>query len=121
MVGWARVYPAIQRTTSKALRRGAWYPVIHDNLPDRVFLQLGTRSIAVPRRILEIRRERPDYFSVVYRRDHHGDALDDSSQALAMRYVVCPRCARRLRIWGQPPTYCCPNCRHEGDIGWWEA
>lgn len=117
MVGWARVYPALQRTISKTLRRGAWYAVVHNDLPDRVFIQMGSRSVAVPRRILEVRRQRPDYFSVVYRSDADAGTNSDA----AMRHVVCPNCARRLKLWGQPIKYRCPNCTHQGDVGWWEV
>ena len=63
MVGWARVYPAVQRMVSKTMRRGAWYPVVLDELTDRVTIRMGPQAITVPRRIVEVRRQRPEHFS----------------------------------------------------------
>ncbi len=66
-VGWARVYPAVRRDHSKNLRRGAWYPVVQNSLSDRVAIRLGPWAIDVPCRLVEVRRDRPKYFSVVTR------------------------------------------------------
>ena len=63
IVGWARVYQAVQRMASKTMRRGAWYPVVCDELSDRVSIKVGPQAVEMPRRILEVRRQRPEHFS----------------------------------------------------------
>lgn len=119
VVGWARVFPAFQRSISKALRRGAWYPVVADTLPDRVSIKLGHRAVAVPRRLLEMRRRKPDQFSVITR--SHGGPNRHSPEALGPRYVVCPACAGRQPLWGKPELLTCRECGHDGTVAWWEA
>lgn len=119
VVGWARVYPALQRAVSKNLRRGAWYPVVRNELPDRVSIKMGARTVDVPRRLLEVRRERPLYFSVISRvadRTHVHDP-----QGLERHYGVCPLCSYRVILRGRPERKRCPRCKHEGDVGWWEG
>lgn len=119
VVGWARVYPAVQRAFSKSLRRGAWYPVVRNELQDRVSIRMGARTVDVPRRLVEIRRERPAHFSVISR------VADPSAKpdphGLERHYAVCPACSYRLLLRGRPDRKRCPHCAHEGDVGWWEG
>jgi len=111
--GWARVFAAMARSHSKILRQGVWYPVVRDDLPDRVSLEIGSRVVDVPRKVVEIRHRRPTHFSVISR-------YDASAESLGKRYAVCPSCGGRETITGQPPTRTCPDCGHTGEIGWWE-
>ena len=118
---WARVYPTTKRTRAKSLRRGAWYPVVNNELPDRVSLQMGTKAVAVPRSILEIRQFRPEHFSVVNRAEYQDAPNRKSVYNLGKVYAVCPACSQRLALWGEPQTKACTKCGHKGDVGWWEA
>ncbi len=110
---WARVYPALKRSLSKSLRRGVWYPVVRDDLPDRITIRMGARPVDVPRSLLEVRRERPGYFSVVTR--------TEQQPGTDRIYLVCPACSHRIQVFGQPQFKDCPECRHRGEVGWWEA
>jgi hypothetical protein len=116
---WARVWPATKREHSKQLRHGAWYPVIEDDRPDRVTLQLGGRAVVVPRRILELSPQRPTRFAVIHRLDHVPGKRD--SFGLGRHYGVCPRCQHRFGIIGRPERETCPNCDLKADVAWWET
>jgi hypothetical protein len=118
-VAWARVYVALERSHSKYLRRGTWYPVVRDDLPDRISLQVGTQRVDVPRRLVEIRLRRPTHFSVITRTDISG--ADGSLANSGRRYSVCPVCAHRTVLLGSPNDTKCGECGHIGEIGWWEA
>ncbi len=120
IVGWARVYQAVQRMASKTMRRGAWYPVVRDELSDRVSIKMGPRAVEVPRRILEVRRQRPEHFSVVTRAGYDRDLRRKSEHNLGRHYAVCPACAHRFGLFGDPKTLLCPQCNHKATIGWWE-
>lgn len=119
--GWARVYPALKRSISKTLRRGAWYPVLRNDQPDRVTLRMGGRPVDVPRRLLEVRPQRPGFFSVVHRVEYKPEPGRPSRHNLGKTYVVCPECASRFGVFGEPQMKQCPECGHRGEIGWWEA
>ena len=121
IVGWARAYPALQPSFSKSLRRGAWYPVVKDQAADRVSIKMGSRTVDVPRRLLEIRTSRPTHFSVVNRVGYQRETGRRSQYNLGKQYGVCPACSSRFALWGSPERTQCPQCRHEGEIGWWEA
>lgn len=121
IVGWARVYTALQPSFSKALRRGAWYAVVRNDQPDRVSIRMGSRSVDVPRRLVEVRGDRPKYFSVVNRVGYHHEQRRQSLHNLGKLYAVCPVCSDRFALWGHPEKTQCPGCRHEGEVAWWEA
>ena len=114
---WARVLAAVRPPHSRNLRQGTWYPVVHDQRQDRVSVVVGTTVVEVPRRVLEIRRQRPDRFSVVY------DATSMAAHAgveLGQRYGVCPECRHRFPLAGSLPIVQCPHCGHRGEVGWWD-
>jgi hypothetical protein len=117
---WARVFPALRRSFSKSLRRGAWYPVIDNELPDRVTIIMDGEPVDAPRRILEVRSRRPVNFSVVTRTDYEPKPKRQSQYNLGKRYAVCPRCAHRFALWGRPNQRVCPRCGHDGEVAWWE-
>ena len=121
IIAWARVYPTLKRSASKTLRRGKWYPVLKDEEADRVTLHMGGRPVDVPRRLLEVRRDRPQYFSVVTRTEYNREPGRPSIHGLGKTYVVCPRCAHRFPLFGRPDKRSCPECGHQGDVGWWDA
>jgi ribosomal protein S27AE len=118
---WARPYPAIRRTYSKNLRHGTWYPVVRDELPDRVTVRIGTRDVDVPRRLLEIRTQAPTCFSVVMRVSTTTHSAPRPSKELGKHYIVCPKCGHRAALMGHPDTKQCPQCGHVGEIAWWEG
>jgi len=110
----------MRREVTKDLRHGTWYAVVRDDQPDRLTLQVGDRTVTVPRRMLEIRGRRPTHFTVVSRFDLPPE--DRSSPGdLGKRYTVCPSCASRSTLSGQPPARECPVCGHHGEVGWWES
>lgn len=116
--GWARVYPALKRTHSKVLRHGTWYAILRDEREDRLTIRIGSRTVDVPRRLLEVRARRPDFFSVITR---VGESERTLALDLGKRYAVCPNCSHRIPLRGEPPTKKCPQCEHFGEIAWWEA
>jgi hypothetical protein len=112
-VGWARVYAAMQRSLTKILRQGVWYPVVNDEQPDRVTLMVGERRVDVPRKLMEIRSHRPSHFSVI-------QPFDAAVDILGKRYTVCPNCGHRGTLNGEPNRRDCTKCGHKGEVGWWE-
>jgi hypothetical protein len=118
---WARLWPTVRPPHSRNLRAGAWYPVIKDDLEDRVSLWLYGQSVDVPRRVLEIRPRRPKRFTVVYRAGYSRPPGRSSTYNLGKRYAVCPICLHRFALYGEPERKECPNCSHEGEVAWWET
>ena len=118
---WARLWPTVRPPHSKNLRAGAWYPVMKDDLEDRVTILLGESTVDVPRRLLEIRPRRPKRFTVVYRTGYDRPPGRPSLYKLGRRYGVCPICIHRFALYGEPERRECPNCGHEGEIAWWET
>ncbi len=116
---WARVYAAIRPPHSRNLRHGAWYPVVRDE-DDRVTIGLGASTATVPKRVLEIRTDRPNRFTVVHRVGHELVNRQDS-HGLGRFYAVCPVCAWRFQLIGRPERRLCPKCAHEGEVAWWET
>ncbi|MCZ6917971.1 MAG: hypothetical protein O7I93_14440 [Gemmatimonadetes bacterium] len=119
-VAWARVWPTVKPAWSRILRQGAWYPVIEDDEPSKVVLDIGGKASAVPRRLLEIRPGdlMPDFFAVVYRAPKEGP---EGKQVEAETFVVCPKCKRRQQVWSRPERLTCPACDHRAEIAWWET
>ena len=119
--GWARLWPSIRPPHSRNIRAGAWYPVIKDDLPDRVTIRLGNAAIEVPRRVVEVRARRPNRFTVVHRVGYQVSAARHSLHKLGKRYAVCPACQWRFGLIGAPEKKRCPSCGHEGEVAWWET
>lgn len=119
---WARVWPATKPAVSRNLRKGAWYPVLQGRESMKVVLDIGGRSVAVPRRLLEIRegRQRPDFFVVIYRTRKDFERTRIAKGNLGRVYTVCPRCSSRQRIGSHKAVAECPRCQFLGQVGWWE-
>ncbi|MGD2134823.1 MAG: hypothetical protein PVF27_01635 [Gemmatimonadales bacterium] len=115
-VAWARVWAAVKPPHSRNLRAGTWYAVVHDELPDRVSIIVGEQVVDVPRRVLEVRRRRPEEFSVVYGK--HGLPRPEGEAARGPRYAVCPACASRFKVAPSLPRAKCPECGHRAEIAW---
>lgn len=119
--GWARPYRAIRPNYSKNLRHGTWYPVIRDDLPDRVTIRIGEKPVDVPRRLVEIRTQAPTSFSVVVRVSTGAGRPSTHASEFGRHYIVCPKCGHRAALMGRPDTKECPECGHSGEIAWWES
>ena len=119
-VAWARVWPTVKPSMSRILRQGAWYPVLQDDEPSKVVLDIGGKSSTVPRRLLEIRPGSlmPDFFAVVYRAPKEGS---DGTLEGAETFVVCPKCRERQQVWSRPERITCTECNYRAEIAWWET
>ena len=108
---WARVRGDI----NCRLRRGAWYRVTH-LINDLAVLEVGERSLSVPRELLHIVFIRPREWSVV-RRPY--DAVD-VPRSWGSRYGVCPSCRQRMPLDYDQKTARCERCEATGPIAWRE-
>lgn len=118
---WARLWSSVRPPYSRNLRAGGWYPVVRDQLVDRVTIKVGESEVDVPRRFLELRPRRPNLFSVVHRVGYDAVARRQSVHKLGKRYAVCPACRSRFALIGQPEVIQCPQCRHVAEVCWWEV
>jgi hypothetical protein len=121
-VGWARVWPAAKPSVSRSLRKGAWYPVLQDDEPSRVVLDIGGHQTLVPRRLLEIREgfRRPKSFAVVHRTQRDMARARAVDPSLGPVYAVCPECRERQPLEARPDETRCPHCGFSGEVAWWE-
>lgn len=121
-VGWARVWPAAKPSVSRTLRQGAWYPVLQDEEPSRVVLDIGGHQTLVPRRLLEIRpgSRRPKAFAVVHRTPRDMARVRTVDQTLGPEYAVCPECRTRQPLAARRREASCPDCGFTGTVAWWE-
>ena len=119
--GWARPW-AIARPFSKPTpRAGAWYPILGEAGDQRVVLQIRGRKVAVLKRLVEVRAERPSNFTVVYRGPHERNPARGTPDDLGRRYAVCPSCGTRLPIFHDPLILICGVCSHRGEVAYWET
>lgn len=118
---WARFWAVARPKNGSMIRRGAWYPVKDDHELVKIVLDVRGHSVAVPRRLVELRHNRPDRFTVVCRaRDEFNPAAGTASD-LGHVYAVCPISASRVRLFGEPMVIQCPDCGHKGEVAWWET
>ncbi|HYK82665.1 MAG TPA: hypothetical protein VEU55_05925 [Gemmatimonadales bacterium] len=118
--GWARRWFAARLDDARELRQGAWYPVLGRD-ERRVVLDVSGRQTAVTADAVELRAKRPDGFTVVYRSRHDPTPAQAGGADLGRRYAVCPMCAGRKWLGGQPEATRCHKCGHEGAVAWWET
>jgi len=120
--GFARVWATARPFARPSPRAGAWYPVVGEASGDRAVLEVRTRRVAILRKYLEIRPERPTAFTVVVRsRQTQATVLQDRGKQIERVYVVCPACAHRVRILEGQPMVTCTRCHHRGEVAWWET
>ena len=117
---WARMWAAVKPRKAPTLRRGAWYPVVQQH-EATVEIGCGADSVAVPQRLLEIRKGKPHRFTVVRRGDHDPNPLQGTKADLGTTYAVCPAGNCRIPLFGIPEEIECPTCGHRGPVGWWET
>lgn len=132
-IGWARIWFAARRDDDVTLRQGAWYPVLNSGAKG-VVLNVSGRQVSVPQDAIELRRRRPDRFTVVYRTWDDPNPAQGTKADLGRTYAVCPKCASRVRLPKRPRLGTsgvletsgaerarCPRCSHEGIVAWWET
>jgi len=117
-LGWARVWPAARPFARPEPRAGAWYPVLGEASGGRVVLEIRGKHVAIQKRLLEIRDERPKVFTVIVR---SLDAPPVAGAPVSRIYAVCPACGKRVQVFDQQAQAVCPQCGHEADVAWWET
>jgi hypothetical protein len=106
----------------KALRLGAWYPVVDVDRPNgRVTLVVRNRSVRVPARLLEVQKARPHRFTVVQLGADERNPLAGSRRDLGRMYGVCPASGHRVRLGAGQVHAVCPGCGYRGEVGWNET
>src|SRR3989304_2323158 len=91
--GWGRLYPTSRIVTKPRRRRGVWYPIVDPDLGERLVIQVLGRSVAVPKRLVEIRPKRPTRFTVVYLARNQPNPAEGTARFLGRKYAGCPACA----------------------------
>lgn len=113
--GWARVKRA---GAAHIMRLGAWYQIVDERNPSLIVLDIAGRDVLVRGDLVELTREAPQRFSVVYR------SLDDPNPALGTpddvgpTYAVCPSSGTRVRLTRQPEHLKCPSCGQDHLLDW---
>jgi len=106
---WARV----KGDVNCSIRRGAWYQVLRLT-PEAAILEVGPRSLSIPRDLLQIIPFRPRAWSVVSR---PYDAID-LPMAWGSRYAVCPLCRHRMPVRREQRLLRCARCGETLPITW---
>jgi hypothetical protein len=112
---WARVLAS----GTHGLRRGAWYLVVNDSLPNVVIVDVRKTNVPVPRSMLEIRDEKPALFSVVRWQEGQRGARRASQESLGLTYAVCPACGERSAIESKGASQLrCGHCGGSFGVDW---
>lgn len=120
-IAWARLSPVAKPAAAPTLRAGAWYPVVAEDGQAQVELLVGGERVTLPRRVLEVRKQRPARFTVVSRMAGDPNPVRGTPADLGPVYAVCPGCMGRVALYGAPPATTCPKCGHRGEVAWWEG
>lgn len=120
-VGWARLWAIAHPRTRPMLRSGAWYPVVAEGAASDVVLSVRHRTVRLPSQLLEVRRERPHRFTVVFRSREEANPATGTHRDLGKRYAVCPASGHRIGLRGRPARLECPGCGYRGEIAWNET
>ncbi len=116
-IAWARVWPTAHPFAHPTPRAGAWYPILGEASGERLVLEIRGKRVAIQKRLLEIRDERPKVFTVIVRT---REAAADGAP-ISRIYAVCPVCTQRVQVLDEQPQAACPQCGHEAEIAWWET
>jgi len=119
-IGWARVWPTAHPFARPEPRAGAWYPIVGEASGERVVLEIRGKHVAIQRRLLEIRDERPKVFTVIVR-SLDAPAPAAAGAPISRIYAVCPACGQRVHVLDEQPRAVCPHCGHEAEVAWWET
>jgi hypothetical protein len=63
---------------------------------------------------VEVRRDRPDRFTVVQLSKKEVNPAQGTGRNLGRTYAVCPSCCCRVRLAGRQVMLRCPHCDHRG-------
>jgi hypothetical protein len=119
---WARPWAVTAPLARKALRLGAWYPVVEDDREHgRVTLVIRNRNVRVPARLLELQKARPHRFTVVRLAPGERNPLSGSRRDLGRLYGVCPASGHRVRLGAGQTHAVCSGCGYRGEVGWNET
>lgn len=103
-------------------RAGAWYPVVGEASNERLVLDVRGKKVAIQKKFLEVRPDRPKVFTVVIRsRETAASVLSTSHREIDRVYAVCPECTNRVSILHNQPVATCRECSFRGDVAWWET
>ncbi len=120
--GWARLWAAARPFARPTPRAGAWYPVVGDASGERAVLEVRGKRVAVAKKFLEIRADRPRVFTVVVRsRDTAENVLQGGGAKIERVYAVCPCCTERVHVMKEQSQASCPKCGHHAEVAWWET
>lgn len=120
--GWARTWATARPFARPMPRAGAWYPVVGEASGDRAVLEVRGRKVAIQKKYLEIRPDRPKVFTVVIRsRETAATVLAAAHREIERVYAVCPSCTSRVRILKDQPMATCSECGHRAEVAWWET
>ena len=109
--GWARVGPEGAHT----LRRGAWYPVVHISSGNIVVLDVNRRNVPVDRRLLEIRYQPPERWTIVRCEPR---LIERIGRVFPLTYAVCPSCRHRQAFEARVDQMTCDRCRKVSSLAW---
>ena len=118
---WARAWATARPFARPMPRRGAWYPVVGETSGDRAVIQINGRKVAIAKRFLELRQERPRTFTAVIRGINEPNPTRGTKRDLGQTYAVCPQCAARNAVSPKAPVLSCAGCHHRGEVAWWES
>lgn len=118
-MGWARPWASAHPFARPMPRTGAWYPVVAEAGNGRAVLEIHGKRVAIQKRLLEIRPDRPQAFTGVIR------SRTTVAAVLVLRdgqrepvYAVCPMCAERVPVARNAAVVTCTACQHRDQIIW---
>ena len=118
-MGWARPWASARPFARPMPRAGAWYPVVADAGNERAVLEIHGKRVAIKKRLLEIRPQRPKAFTGVIRSRTTVAAVEVLRRGERDPvYAVCPRCAERVPVARNASVVSCPGCKHRDQIIW---
>jgi hypothetical protein len=120
-IGWARLWATARPFARPMPRAGAWYAVVGETTEDRAVLDVRGKKVAVHRRFLEIRPDRPKVFTVVVRSRATVESVKGARGSVDRVYAVCPACSARVRVLAEQSMATCPECSHRAEVAWWET
>lgn len=109
--GWARVGPAGAHT----LRRGAWYPVVRVSASNIVVLDVNRHNVPVDRRLLEIRYQAPERWTIVRCEPR---LIERIGRIFPLTYAVCPACRHRQAFGADAKQLNCDRCHCSAALAW---
>jgi DNA-directed RNA polymerase subunit RPC12/RpoP len=120
--GWARIWATAHPFARPMPRAGAWYPVVGEASGERAVIEVRGKRVAILKKLLEIRSDRPKVFTVVVRsRETAESVLAKRGSEIERIYAVCPECTQRVRVLEDQKQATCTRCGHHAEIAWWET